>query len=201
MSEFFMMARADEGWLTGHLLILGNSWKLGTRSILEAPPAETDGHQILWSGTLAESPFESSPLNFMKSGWDRFHTAIKTLPSGTMIRPHASHVISDAPSCMHMKALMPSSQVGLALSPASMLTPSMHRDAELHLERIFGMAAPHADALILEDLDHQCRPVDVGEGSLDGPLIGRLIKEHLPASCPIIIAGSDRDMARSWLGW
>jgi len=189
--------------LEGTLHATNASFELLEVSALDRPGLTPSGATpIIWSGGLGESLFAASPETWLTAGWEQLSAAVPTLPDGTLIRPHAAHVISDAPSCRRLVDLAAPHGVGLALAPASMLTEAMWTCLEDHLERFFSLTSGLAQALVLEDLpapgDH---PVALGGGAMPGPLIGELARAYLADDCPVLARAASPEEAAQWLGW
>ena len=186
-------------WLEGPVMIDGDQLILLDEDAIASPnlPAG-DEHAVIWSGGVGPDRFVADPRSWLATGWSKLEHATESLPRGTLLRPHAAHVLSDA---MSARKLGESGLgVELALSPASMMAESMLSERDDHLVRIFEFAAAHASLLILEDLDcNAMRAAHAGEGSLNGELLGQLIATHLPPRVPIIAAANDLAAAASWL--
>ena len=150
---------------------------------------------IAWSGTLADSIHESNILNWQPSAREQFSqfcTEISPflLQTNTtlLFRTHAHHILSDVPSCLtFINDIANASQakLGLALSPANMLTQSMLETAEDHLTRMFQHLGKHASALYWPTPKLSMVP---DNEILHSPsnLIDRLAQQHLNPSCLII---------------
>ena len=135
-----------------------------------------------WSGTLADE--DEPPLVWLARGWDRFRELLAG-GGACLIRPRVDHLISDLPSARVFVTELATDRIGLALGPASMLTPDMLVDAEDHLTRIFEGLGEAARLILLEDLDETGRPVPLGEGVPPGALIGDLLRSEVDARIPV----------------
>ncbi len=165
-------------------------------AIPDPPKRSGEGISVMWSGGLGAQPFDPNPRTWLSEGWEALAHAREELGAATMLRPHAAHVVSDGLSC----ARLAREGHGMALSPASMLPPSLHPDLDDHLVRIFELAAPHASLLILEDLHRgRLEAASAGQGCMPGPLLARLIRRLLPPAVPIIVAADDLPSAMAWL--
>lgn len=168
-----------------------------------------------WSGTLAESAGDVSPLNWMR-GPALLDEACESLgpqlarhQRRLLLVPHARHVLSDARSaltwwCRHVNSgqeLFASTRppegervFGLALDPVALLEPSMVGDAPDHLRTLLAALGPRADAVILRG----ARPSEDGErmeacalheGVASLELLRALVEEHA-ADVPILVPGA-----------
>jgi len=157
---------------------------------------------ILWAGGLGDGDFDPNPRTWLDAGWKTFMAALPELPPYSLIRPHWAHVVSDAMSARRLHTEASAMSVGLALSPASMLSPGMMADADEHLDRFFELAGEAALAVVLEDLSTQhLTPCPAGQGDLDGRRLGRLLDRHVPEAAPVIVLAEDEHAAKAWLGW
>ncbi|MDG1838085.1 MAG: hypothetical protein P8I91_04700 [Phycisphaerales bacterium] len=186
-------------WLEGLVTIDGDQFILRDEDAIASPCLpRSQGRTVIWSGNLGPDRFVADPRSWLATGWAQLEHATESLPRGTLLRPHAAHVLSDAMSARKLGE----SDLGveLALSPASMMAESMLDERDDHLVRIFEFAAAHAALLILEDLDCDLmRATHAGEGSLDGKLLGQLIDTYLPLHVPIITAANNLTAAARWL--
>jgi len=185
-------------WLSGRVRIDQQQYELTNAHATNSTSPRSDADvPVLWAGGLGDGPFEEHPRNWLAPGWETLTATRAELGPATLLRPHAAHIISDGLSCARLAA-----EGGkLALSPASMLPPSLHADVDDHLIRIFELAAPHASLLILEDLQRGAlRAAPAGQGFLPGPLLADLAERLLPASVPIIVAATTLPEAAAWLG-
>jgi len=186
-------------WLTGSCRGGGNAIELTSRRLVgDDRHAAADRREVVWSGGCGPLPFEPHPDTWMPRGWAALTAACCKAPQGTLVRPHHSHVISDGLACRRFLEQPESAQLGLAFSPASMLTASMLPDHQDHVTRLFEMVANAASAIILEDLG-QGIPCSAGSGCLDGPVLSNLLDEHAPRGVPIIVAAESSGQALSWL--
>jgi hypothetical protein len=186
-------------WLEGPVMIDGDQLILLDEDAIASPNLPVgEERSVIWSGNFGPDRFVADPRSWLATGWTQLEHATESLPPGTLLRPHAAHVLSDAMSARKLGE----SDLGieLALSPASMMAESMLQERDDHLVRIFEFAAAHASLLILEDLDCDVlKAAHAGEGSLDGELLGQLIATHLPPHVPIIAAANDLESATRWL--
>lgn len=98
---------------------------------------------VMWSGWLTmDEGGGVDPRTWGPTGWGRFEGACERLAADAAatgrelwFRTHASHVLSDVPSCLRFLQRRP---VGLwlLLDPARMVTESMLSAAEDHVRRI-----------------------------------------------------------------
>ena len=108
------------------------------QSVLGARPATALSPVALWSGTCSQidSPddpamlFESSPHNWGTRGWASLDESVQRwvdagLGASLLVRTHASHVVSDAPSATRFATRWADSGVRLVYDPVSMVTPGM----------------------------------------------------------------------------
>ena len=150
-----------------------------------------------WSGTLAAD--DDPPLVWLARGWEQFRTLLGG-GGECLIRPRTDHLLSDLPSARVFVTELSTDDIGLALGPASMLTPDMLVDAEDHLTRIFEGLGASARLVLLEDLDETGRPVPLGEGVLPGPLIGSLIASQTDGLVPVGGLARQDEQVLQWLG-
>ena len=183
------------------------------------PPAGVRGRLALWSGSMAswdEDPdglAAPDPRTWSAAGWERFERVWRGLVSAAqdasevLFRTHASHILSDVPSCRRFlgavgewedgKARANTPRVRLLLDPAAMLASSMLPAAPDHLERIFADLGPHpATAAVvlahvahpdLEDPGRPLRLVPLHRGLLDPALLVALLRRHVPPETPVVL--------------
>jgi hypothetical protein len=172
--------------------------------------AELPGDWIFaWSGTLAETLSEGSPMNWMR-GPGLLNAACESLgPQLTkhgrrlLLIPHARHVLSDAHSalvwwCKHVipgqemraETLPPQGErpFGLGFDPVAMIEESMLGDVEDHLRSLFGALGPRADAVILKPSE-----------AIPLQRIRRHLEEHCSPKTPVLVAGPMLAEARTVL--
>ncbi len=114
---------------------------------------------VIWSGTGADELFASDPRSWLsetRGRFDRFIDETSALLDASgirlLLRPHARHVLSDAPSLLTFLSVQGSSNVGVLLDVASMFEPAMIADAHVHLGRLAGDVLPRADAVLLANV-------------------------------------------------
>lgn len=110
-----------------------------------------------------DAPAEPDPRTWSLKGWDALDAALQDLLGRTgarvLLRPAATDVISDAPSCLRFlerRARFGTdgpARLGLFVDPVGMLAPSMLPTAPEHLERIVAHLAGHdgVDALLIRE--------------------------------------------------
>ena len=160
----------------------------------------TDGVPVdgcCWSGSLASEG--DPPLVWLARGWEQLRE-FAGAGGAYLIRPRTDHLISDLPSARVFVREVAPEGVGLALGPASMLTPDMLVDAEDHLTRIFEGLGEAARVVLLEDMDETGRPVPLGEGVLPGSLIGSLITSLTDTAVPVGGLAARVEDVQEWLG-
>jgi hypothetical protein len=140
--------------------LLADDWRL--------PDGETGGRVVCWSGSLAadDDLFAPHPGNWTGPGRDALDARVAALAGPLRdrdltlcLRPHARHVLSDAPSCRAFLEAHADAPVALALDPAALLEESMLDAAGDHLGRILAALAP-ASAMIILTGDHAGLPAD-----------------------------------------
>jgi len=153
---------------------------------------------ILWSGSLAADLFADEPRNWMGPG----RAALRSfcdLAAGPLVRagkriafrPHVRQVLSDVQGTLSFLREVEGQPFGIALAPADLLAPEMLADAPDHLERAIASLGPVADLVLVDDL----RPgpdgperVALGEGTLPLDRLASLLRTHVPAETPIVLA-------------
>ncbi len=190
-----------------------------TANLLE-PDATIDiaaaGHTVIaWSGTLADALFQSHPMNWMQPGQEAFAQLARRLADAAaaangrvLIQPHSRHVLSDTQTAFNFAQGDDASRaLGLALSAATLLEPSMFDPVEDHMERIFETLAPEADLVLLsdarpmDDADEGCvEPAVLGGGRLPGGLLRDLAHRHIAGGTPVVLIDQDLDQQLAWLG-
>lgn len=116
------------------------------------------------------------------------------------MRPHARHVVSDAVAARAVLAEREGGRFGLAFDPASCFEASMLEDADDHLVRMFEIAGPLAEVVILRsvgvprgDAGFESPALEgaaLGEGALDSALLGRLVREHARGDAVVAAEGA-----------
>ncbi|MFO0826902.1 MAG: hypothetical protein U0572_02040 [Phycisphaerales bacterium] len=169
---------------------------------------------VLWSGTLADELFGDDPRTWMVAGRDAFRrfcdAAAPTLVARDRVlcfRPHVRHVLSDVPSCVSFLRERQGQPFEVALSPADLLTRAMLGDVEDHVTRAFEALGPLASIVLLHDAvpdeSPECdvhRPVPLGRGVLPASLIVELLRRHVPATTPVVLAPGELDRQCELLG-
>jgi hypothetical protein len=94
-------------------------------------------------------------------------------------------------------------RVKIVFSPAMLLEPSMLRDAEDHLRRVFDQLGSKCTMLLLSDavvdeVTGLCRPVPLGEGVLPGELLRELVQSRVPAEVPVVLRDESTDSQVRW---
>ncbi len=116
------------------------------------------------------------------------------------LRPHARHIVSDAPRCVAIARELAERPIDIVLDPAAMLTPEMFPLAGEHIARIIASLAGHerVAGIIIANGDHTAGAVDGAlslvppdRGRLDPREIARAVREHWPWEKPIILLGDD----------
>lgn len=172
------------------------------------PGAVGGSSLVVWSGGLGEGLFDADPRTWMSPGWAALSEALprwleKCEGAGIrpVLRPHARHVMSDAPGIARVLREFPG--VRVLLDPAAMLTANMIATAEDHFtrtlsslghhERVMGvvMANVLAPAGAASDTDDgpPLRRVALDRGVLDGAMIRRLVEEYVPEHVPRVMEG------------
>lgn len=165
-------------------------------------PTEAD-RVVTWSGSLGDSLFDRSFATWMPAGRqalsDYLDAALDRCGGRTtlLLRTHARHVVSDAVAARALLAERSDPSLGLAFDPAACLEPEMLADAEDHLVRLFEIAGPLAEVVILRSLEPSAdsgeppTPVPLGAGLLEAARLGRLTREHAREDAIIAVAGPD----------
>lgn len=145
------------------------------------------------AGFLADedAPGSPDPRTWGPVGWSAFERSLAASLASPgprlLIRPAATDVISDAPSCLRFLqrrgqwgesgAEAGVARLGLLLDPVAMLAPSMHASAEDHVDRILHLvvssAGVDAVALVETPLIPFAKLVEVFRGAApaDMPLV------------------------------
>ncbi len=130
-------------------------------SVLSWPVAPADTRIMLWSGTMAQgeseppdadASFLPDPRNWGASGWSGLDSAVQKWiragrGSSLLVRTHAAHIVSDAPSATRFARTWADQGVRLVYDLASMITPELAGSAAL--SDLFGR---RVDALTNVDL-------------------------------------------------
>jgi hypothetical protein len=149
---------------------------------------------IAWSGTPADSLFESDPRAFGPLAWERFGHVCDRIAAGhgrVIFRPHARHVLCDVQRVAKFQADRP--VLGVALDAASLMEPSMVPKVVDHFRRAFETLGPLADVIWLSGVDEAGRAVPLGEGVLAAEMIVRLWREHCSMETPVVLIGDRVD--------
>lgn len=166
---------------------------------------------VAWSGSMASGLFDRDPLSWMPRPREAFRALCDGLAPvliergvKTLWRPHARHVLADPQTCLSYLRDREGEPFGLAFEPASLFEPEMLPMAESHLERAFESLGPVCDLAILTNTriaDHPESPesTPLHEGDLDGSLIAKLAREHLPEETPIALLERELDAQRAVL--
>ncbi|MFM7260146.1 MAG: hypothetical protein ACKO3W_06030 [bacterium] len=178
--------------------------------------ADAPGTRLVsWSGTLADEPFADDPRTWMRAGQERFAGFLDEVAPALLhhrrtlcFRPHHRHVLSDVHSSVKMLRDRAGGPFEVLLSPADMLAPSMLRDAEDHLARMFAHLGPVAAGVLLADVAESPETaenglfsaVPFGQGRLPAPLVARLLADCVPPETPVILLPGDLDGQRRLLG-
>ena len=182
-----------------------------------AVDTESPGSRIVsWSGTLAEDhAFGDEPRTWMRAGQERFTAFLDEIAPALhhhrrtlCFRPHHRHVLSDVHSSVKMLRDRAGGPFEVLLSPADLVAPSMLRDAEDHLVRMFAHLGPVAAGVLLADVRDGANTaesglfdvVPFGQGRLPAPLIARLIAEYVPPTTPMVLLPGDLAAQRALLG-
>lgn len=148
---------------------------------------------VLWSGSFAGSgdpatAAASNPLNWTAAAWTSLditvHRWVDSGRSGNLlVRTHAAHIVSDAPSALRFARTWREHGVRLVYDPVSMLTREQvggPAAAELYLRRIEALANPELSVAIEFVLianaavrDVSVLPVPVEGGELDPAIVLR----------------------------
>jgi hypothetical protein len=159
---------------------------------------------LTWSGTLGREIFEANPLTWMRSGRDVFSVFCDEIAPQLAkhhrtlcFQPHSRHVLSDVQSCFSFLREQEGKPFEIALSPATMLEPSMlrGRDLEDHLERMFSTLGQRCAMVMLSDIqvvsendEEHCKLVPLGDGVLPIKSILHLLRTHVPPQTPIVLS-------------
>ncbi len=175
------------------------------------PSAGAGARLALWSGSMASWDADPDglaapdPRTWSAAGWERLEEACRALAaaakdaSEVLFRTHASHILSDVPSCLRFLRQVEQwgGRGGLLLDPAAMLTASMLPAAPDHLERVFANLGPHpaTAAVVLsnvtspdpEDPMRPLRTAPLHRGLLDPVLLVTLLRRHVPRETPVVL--------------
>jgi len=126
--------------------------------------AGATGPIIVWSGTLADDPFDIDPRTWLPPARQRARencaelcrlAAMQGRP--VWLRPHARHAVGDLAITANWCITPPGDNFRILLDPASLLTEQMLPFASDHLTRIFLAAAgdflaPRLGGIVLANL-------------------------------------------------
>lgn len=153
---------------------------------------------IAFTGTLASGRFEPDMRNWLGAGRDALARAVERATALAEIHgvrvgiiPHFAHLLSDLPGQMRLWHEHSARGLATVLSPATLIAPSMMRDADEHFARAIEVCAARCDLCLLEDLRSPATPDDAptrvawGEGELAHDRIAALLAATLPPSVPI----------------
>lgn len=168
---------------------------------------------LAWSGWFAEplapGHWPRDPQTWTKPGQAALDAALDTLLpefSATrplLLRPHARHVLSDAPRSLNLLRARTDQPLQLVLDPAAMLEPSMLIHAEDHYRRVLGALADHpaVAALIVtgaREIAHDDGPAIIptrlADSQIPAALIARLVREIVPPTLPRIVLPGDETL-------
>lgn len=184
---------------------LGNGWLFD---------ADSPGERIVsWSGTLADSLFESHPMTWSRPGHealagfcDELRAQLEQHERTLCFQPHARHVLSDPQSCLHFLGERATQPFEIAFAPASVLEATMIEDAVEHARRGIEALGPRCAMLMLHDVrvvdaegELALEPVPLGQGVLPREAVLALIDEHVPEETPIVIPPEDMESQLTWL--
>jgi len=172
--------------------------------LLRVPGAP--GTLLAWSGGMGGSPLGRDPRTWMAPGrealagaCERLAPALEASGKTLLLRAHCRHVLSDAPACAQFVRARPSSRLGVALDPASMLERSMLARAGEHLERILSIAGAGAEMLVLGNVrepsspEEEALPPAAGpdEGALDEEALVRQARAAMEDRAALLVVGPD----------
>ena len=187
------------------------------QSVLTAPPPLQSAKCVLWSGTMtefesadvgADPKFEPSPLNWAAGGWTTLDASVQRWVdagrgSSLLIRTHAAHIVSDAPSATRFVRTWADHGVRLVYDLVSMLTPQMVASAALadvYARRIDALIQPELSRGIEFVLVSNLRvegsrvlPTAIDDGLLDSSLVRSVLA--ICADRGIAAAVLDLDLA------
>lgn len=169
---------------------------------------------IAWSGTTddpRDDPFAPDPAAWLPASMPALLARLEALEPllidhrvRLLIRPHARHILSDAPRCgVTLRAPWRSTHphIGLALDPVAMVEPSMIPTAIDHIRRSLEDLAHRASAVILTnflapdpaDPDAALHPARLPEGVIPAADLIDLATTLIPADCPIAVLAGDAE--------
>lgn len=169
---------------------------------------------VCWSGSLSEEGlFERHPANWLKPGREALAEFCRELApqladAGWRLcfQPHARHVLSDPQSCLNLLREFDGGPFEAALSPATMLEPSMLKSIEDHLRRMFEGLGPRCAMVTLSDVvidesaeEARCELAPLGQGLLPRGVVLDLLRNHVPEGTPIVIGPRSLGDQLAWL--
>lgn len=168
---------------------------------------------VSWSGTLADSLFESHPLTWSRPGHvalarfcDEIHEQLEQHERMLCFQPHARHVLSDPQSCLYFLSERSEQRFEIAFAPASVLEATMIDDAAEHVRRGIEALGPRCAMVILHDVrvverdgERALEPAPLGQGVLPRESVLALLEEHVPDATPIVISPEALDSQLAWL--
>lgn len=178
-----------------------------SQSVLDADPLASAIRTVLWSGDLraGDGEFDASlgepptPRNWGASAWASLDAAVQRWidadrgPS-LLIRTHASHIVSDAPSATRFARMWADHGVRLVYDLASMISPAMVRNpgiSDLYERRVDAMRNPELARGIAWVLVSNVRVADgvLAPAQIDDGLIApSLIQEAFALAAELGIA-------------
>lgn len=188
-------------WATGLVEAGDQSFQLHAMDAPLSPMTDSRTH-VFFSGE------SEGAIPWAADSWESLEKRVVDAPcpeGRLLLRPHHRHVLADAPACRHwLFSNEPDpADCAIALSPASILVPSMLDACEDHFTRLFEFIAESCPVVILEDFQlmesGQIQCVSMGSGLLDGALMGRLVSEHVPPEVPVLVHARCAESARRWL--
>lgn len=175
--------------------------------IASAAPGST---LIAWSGRADDSdsdPFATDPRSWLPGAMPAFFARLESLEPALrsrrvrlLIRPHARHIVSDAPRCglvLKHQARSTEPHIGIALDPIALLEPSMLPSALDHIRRALESLAHRAGIVILTNArepsgpDAWFTPVPLGDGLIPQGALVALADRLIPPDRPIAMLGAD----------
>lgn len=187
--------------------VLDGGWLLDVDS--------TGAHTVCWSGSLAEDLFASHPPNWLRPGREAFGAfcaeiagQLRSHRRTLCFQPHSRHVLSDAASCLNLLREHDAGPFEVALSPATMLEPSMMSDLDDHLTRMFQSLGPRCAMVMLADVtiehdelgEQRCTGCRLGQGRFGRDHVLALLREHVPVETPIVLMAGETAAQIDWLG-
>ena len=196
--------QSGTGWASGQICIGSHGFRLLD---IQTPVSRLEPGACAEDLTVVFSGASQAEIPWGPESWEHLTAAVQSVApqSGQMaMRGHHGEVLADAPACLGWldRAQRMGLEVGIALSPASMLVSSMMSTLEEHLERMFDYLGARAKVVIIEDLAEDAGGLVgkvAGQGLLPGAILGGMIDQHVPPETPLIIHAASPDSARRWL--